>query len=105
VTSGSIAPNEHRRPFYNYNSYNRSRPEGDGQEANLDGRTQRARKGTKSTQYRIPTNPSCLQMFERNAYNQKYTLRQRTKKFAPVKHANELKIDFKGNRLTLRTER
>ena len=27
------------------------------------------------------------------------------KEFAPVKHANELKIDFKGNRLTLRTER
>ena len=39
VTRGSVAPNEHRGPFYNYNSYNRSRPEGDGQEANLDGRT------------------------------------------------------------------
>lgn len=55
VTRGSVAPTEHRRPFFKYNSYNRSRPVGYGQETNLEGG--KARKGTNNTHYKIPTNP------------------------------------------------
>ena len=105
VTRGSVAPNQHRRPFYIYNSYNRSHPEGDGQEANLDGHKEHGKeKRVHIIEYQ-PTHLvcKCLKIVIQPKAD---ILRQREHRICASKACqlseNELKSDFKGNRLTLR---